>query len=319
MSISWRHCKGDRRKISVGIGEFYIHSSLSAIGTIFTSLMLQSNCRISNRIWQQLENKYGSNPDHILPIDAPHENEVYLSYEEKEMIDGILNDAKIVNMRKLGFESGEDIDFNNDEIEELLASVTPKKKGRSATADSETELELDENELVKAMENDLALVGCDSEAQIDSEAEGVVEVHMQQQQHYQVDEKKTEPKSDSIASGLSNLTVNIPRGDADDVEAKSPSLQERMAIQREQQVSFLKEKGLIDNESDVTEGAGSPKMVSADATHSSEAQDPPLRNDQMQEYYDDERCPIVWDWQRVYGTTDLHTVTWESKMLSSLW
>jgi hypothetical protein len=50
------------------------------------------------------------------------------------------------------------------------------------------------------------------------------------------------------------------------------------------------------------------------------AQDPPLTNEggvSVHEY-ESETDPIVWDWTRLYGTADIHTVTWESKMLSEL-
>lgn len=40
-------------------------------------------------------------------------------------------------------------------------------------------------------------------------------------------------------------------------------------------------------------------------------------NEVLDDNEGDQRCPVVWDWTRLYGG-DLHTVTWESSMLSSL-
>ena len=78
----------------------------------------------------------------MIPIDAPHDNEVFLSFEEKEMIDGVLNDAKMFNLRKRGYEAG--IDFNeSDEITELLAKSSPGKRLKTATFGNDNELELD--------------------------------------------------------------------------------------------------------------------------------------------------------------------------------
>ena len=119
-----------------------------------------------NRIWHQLDQKYGANPDHMLPIDKPHDNEVFLSYEEKDMIDGLLNDAKIDNLRKRGFRIQGEIDFNeNDELAEILAKVSPQKRPSKCrqTADRESELDLSalEDALVTELESDLAINGSD--------------------------------------------------------------------------------------------------------------------------------------------------------------
>ncbi|KAL7541962.1 hypothetical protein ACHAXR_011403 [Thalassiosira sp. AJA248-18] len=255
---------------------------------------------------RQLENKYGANPDHILPLDAPHDNEVFLSYEEKEMIDGVLNHAKIDNLRKRGFGTGDGIDFNEgDEIGELLAKVTPKKRERKLSSETDHELSAMENELVSAMDNDLALNGSDSDM-----------VHDEIQVHDEVDEQKTEINVNESEGAGPILSVSIPNNDAKDAE-QSPTLQQRMAKQREQQVSFLKGRGMLDDESNLQEGAGSPKMTGA--AQSDDAQDPPVTNHEIEEdVFDDERLPVVWDWKRLYGTSDIHTVTWESDMLSSL-
>ena len=318
-----------------------------------------------DRIWDQLEQKYGANPDHMIPLDSPHENEVYLSYEEKEMIDGVLNDAKLFNLKKRGLGMRDEIDFDeDDEITELLAKMSPKKGHRKTyTADSDTVLEVD----LDAMENelgDLALSGSKDEAEAGSdltengifkvdENEGVgskssgngceapgsptLQERMAKQREQQAsflrdnglvydkpdneEEEEKEEESENIKT--TDLSVDIPAGAEDDndgvSEEVSPSLHERMTKQREQQVSFLKDKGLIDDESKLQEGAGSPKMLGS--PHDSDAQDPPVKSGQGEEEVDefeDETCPVVWDWKRLYGTADLHTVTWESKMLSSL-
>mmetsp|Transcript_26915 Transcript_26915/g.56828 ORF Transcript_26915/g.56828 Transcript_26915/m.56828 type:complete len:1346 (-) Transcript_26915:42-4079(-) len=257
-----------------------------------------------DRIWSSLEHKYGVNPDHILPMDEPHENEVFLSYEEREMIDGVLNTAKVANLRKRGYGVGDGIDFDeNCEISELLSKVSPKKTPRKNTSGSEIEQELgsNEDELVTAMQNDLSLNNGGEDS----------------------DEKKTEPVVKEIemvkGTSFSNRTSD---DDGSQTSDNTSTLQERMAKQRDQQVSFLKSKGLIDNESDLKEGAGSPKMAGSDSAHTRDsAQDPPANNEEEEEEeeeYEDERTPIVWDWTRLYGTTDIHTVTWDGKMLSSL-
>jgi hypothetical protein len=82
-------------------------------------------------------------------------------------------------------------------------------------------------------------------------------------------------------------------------EEKPPASQETML---NEQVY-----GLTDEDSNLKAEAGSSKMDGTDSAHT------------IQEEYEDMRCPIVWDWTRLYGTTaDIHTVTWESDMLSSL-
>lgn len=313
-----------------------------------------------DRIWDQLEQKYGANPDHMIPLDSPHENEVYLSYDEKEMIDGVLNDAKLFNLKKRGFGIRDEIDFDeDDEITELLAKMSPKKGHRKTyTADSDTALDVD----LDAMENelgDLALSGSNDEAEAVSNltGNGIVQVDenesvgskssgngcvapgsptLQERMAKQREQQasflrdngllydKPDNEEEESENMKTNLSVDIPADAEDDndgvSEAGSPSLHERMTKQREQQVSFLKDKGLIDDESKLQEGAGSPKMLGS-THHDNDAQDPPVKSDQGEEEVDefeDETCPVVWDWKRLYGTADLHTVTWESKMLSSL-
>jgi len=273
-----------------------------------------------DRIWYQLEQKYGANPDHMLPIwGAPHDTEVFLSYEEKEIIDGVLNDAKIVNLKKRGFATGVDIDFNeNDEIAELLANVSPKKRPNKSSANGETELDLEamENEFVMS---DLAVEGSDDEVSGLNLSVKIPSDGEEGQIDDRSDEKKTNMIVEESESVGGNLSVKVPSVDYHGIPLeKSPSLQERMAKQRDGQVSFLKSKGVIYDESNLKEGAGSPKMSGADSIHRDDAQDVPVKGGELIEEYDDKRCPIVWDWKRLYGSADIHTVTWEADMLSSL-
>ena len=306
-----------------------------------------------DRIWDQLEQKYGANPDHMIPLDSAHENEVYLSYEEKEMIDGVLNDAKLFNLKKRGFGIRDEIDFDeDDEITELLAKMSPKKEPKKGHRKTYTAVDAMENEL-----GDLALSGSNDEAEAGSNLIGndIVRVdenesagskssgngcvapgsptlqermakQREQQTSFLRDNGLLYDKPDNEEEGSenmkTNLSVEIPADAEDDnygvSEGVSPSLHERMKKQRERQVSFLKDKGLIDDESKLQEGAGSPKMLGS--THD-DAQDPPVKSEQGEgevNEFEHETCPVVWDWKRLYGTADLHTVTWESKMLSSL-
>ncbi|KAL9187804.1 hypothetical protein ACHAXT_006182 [Thalassiosira profunda] len=302
-----------------------------------------------DRIWSQLEQKYGANPDHMIPLDTPYDSEVFLTYEEKEMIDGVLSNAKAINFRRRGVERVHDFD-EEDEIAELVAKLSPKKghrKNMSSASATElaTKLDFNEDELVTALESDLALTGIDSngttsddEAGAASDAvveescaaqTGVVPSHpgksltlqermaKQREQQTEFLKDKGEPK---LQDDSPDLSVQVPSQDeiTDIAPESSPTLQERMAAQREQQVSFLKDKGLLDNESDLREGAGSPKMIGTEDDAKEAAQDPPAKEEELEEQSEEERSPVVWDWKRLYGTADIHTVTWESKMLSSL-
>jgi len=306
-----------------------------------------------DRIWNSLEEKYGANPDHILPLDTPHENEVFLSYEEKEMIDGVLNNAKIVNLRKRFGPNGDEIDFINgkDEISELLASVSsPEKKAparknnttemsetsTTTTTDHHHNLDLDtmeQHELVtmQSGQNDTAL----GDGSDDRSGQRMDDVRADKKKRGTVVVQEIE---------MSDLSVRVPSDDdggtgtpaatSPSSSSSSPSLQEKMAQQREQQISFLKDKGVIKDESNLREGAGSPKMARSSESDSREEEQqgnnpPPVvvtneeeveKDEILPEEYDDdeERCPVVWDWKRLYGTGDIHTVTWESQMLSSL-
>lgn len=314
----------------------------------------------------------------MIPLDQSYENEIFLSYEEKEMIDGILNDAKLVNLRKRGF-GGSEIDFSeSDDIGELLCKVSPRKRPRKRTPDSGTDIEVEvsEEELVTAMANDLALSGsgnvtlldeqtvpeADEDARTD-EAVSNDEMHVQTRDDSgsnlakpelspTLQERMTKQRAEQVSflknKGLIKDESNLREGagqsgseddahdeavtngemhvrtsddDSSDIvkPEQSPTLQERMAKQRAEQVSFLKNKGLINDESNLSEGAGSPKMASADSTDAkNSSQDPQAKTEDMEDEYEEDHLPVVWDWKRLYGTADIHTVTWESKMLSNL-
>lgn len=257
-----------------------------------------------DRIWNSLEHKYGSNPDHLLPLDTTHDNEVFLSTEEQEMIGGVLHDAKTANLHKRGYGLGEVDLGEGDEISELLANVTPKKSPRRSTH-ARVESGTMENEMITA-QSDLALdTGNSSDDEM--KERGVQEIEMSD-------------FSSQVASDGDDDNEDLPAAVQELSIPHSPSLQERMAQQRQQQVSFLKENGVIEDESSLKEGAGSPRMSGADSEQRSPAQDPrpAIKNEDAQQEGEEERAPIVWDWKRLYGTADIHTVTWETKFLSSL-
>ncbi|KAL7497102.1 hypothetical protein ACHAWT_007462 [Skeletonema menzelii] len=220
-----------------------------------------------DRIWLQLENKYGANPDHMIPLDTPRENEVFLSSDEMAIIDGVLNNAKVSNLAKKGLGAGEAFEFNeNDEIADLLTqTATGSETSVKKVVNGEVDIESN------TMENELDVsVTCIDRSELSTDAS----------------------------------------------ESRIQSLKERMSSQRDQQISFLKEKGLIQNDADLKEGAGSPKMASSVNDDVRKDEDTKA-DDEEDEDYNDGRCPVVWDWNRLYAT-DIHTVTWESKMLSSL-
>ncbi len=237
--------------------------------------MLSLKSRLKNdfswdRIWSQLEQKYGANPDHMIPFDTPRENEVFLSSDEKTMIDGVLNTAKVSSLAKRGgLVAGESFEFNeNDEIADLLSESWSKPKAKSDIAiDSSNAMQSELSEEITCVDDE-----------------------------YQQDSEQLDSRDSSVGETL--------------------SLQERMHSQREQQVSFLKEKGLIVNDTELKEGAGSPKMASSSEDDDQKDEDTEV-DDEDDEDHNDGRSPVVWDWNRLYGS-DIHTVTWESKMLSSL-
>jgi len=210
----------------------------------------------------------------MIPFDTPRENEVFLSSDEKAMIDGVLNTAKVSSLAKRGLVAGSSFEFNeNDEIADLLSQATLNETWSKPKANSDIAIDSS-----NAMQSELS-----------EEITCVVD------EYKQVSEK-LDSRDSSVGETL--------------------SLQERMHSQREQQVSFLKEKGLIVNDTELKEGAGSPKMASSSEDDDQKDEDTEV-DDEDDEDHNDGRIPVVWDWNRLYGS-DIHTVTWESKMLSSL-
>ena len=109
-----------------------------------------------NLVWTQLEQKYGASPDHMLPIDKPYDQEIFLSHEEREMIDGVLNEAKVVLGKRRGILGW---DFHeSDEIAEFLGKVSPTKK----PVGSESELDSDNVLTLKSMEEDMITAANDA-------------------------------------------------------------------------------------------------------------------------------------------------------------
>ncbi len=221
-----------------------------------------------DRIWIQLEHKYGANPDHMIPLDTPRENEVFLSSDEKAMIDGVLSTARVSNLAKKGLGTGEAFEFNeNDEIADLLTQATTVNEAAvKKSVISEVDIES------STMENEL---------------DDSITCMYEYQQNQQV--------------GGSEISTDASEG-------REQSLQERMSRQRDNQVLFLKEKGLIRDNTETEEGEETDEDTKADDEGD---------EGYSESTYSDGRCPVIWDWNRLYAT-DIHTVTWESKMLSSL-
>ena len=194
----------------------------------------------------------------------------------QDLIDGVLNTAKVSNLAKKGLGAGEAFEFDeNDEIADLLTQTATVSETSVKTAvDGKVDIESN------TMENELDISAT------------CIDEYQQNQQ-----------------LGRSELSINASEG-------RAQSLQERMSSQRDKQFSFLKEKGLIQNDADLKEGAGSPKMASSVKDDDRKEEDTKA-DDTEDEHFNDGRCPVVWDWNRLYAT-DIHTVTWESKMLSSL-
>ena len=63
----------------------------------------------------------------MIPLDTPHDNEVVLSLEEKEMIENVLTNTKMANFSQRGHRAAEkSFDFQeHDEINEFLSKVAP--------------------------------------------------------------------------------------------------------------------------------------------------------------------------------------------------
>ena len=187
----------------------------------------------------------------LLPVDKPQNDEIVLSLEEKEMIDGVLNKTKIVVGKQRGFLSC-NIDFNeSDEIIDFLGKVSPTKDGKPIVDDDDDDDKIGTS-LVENLENRMMNEDISSSVHINNETE------------YSSDK--------SFASSV-----------------------------EENEKAHSSPRSRSDNDSNTTPSSD-PQSVDKSADNEAEGH---------------ERSPLVWDWARLYGS-DLHTVTWESKMLSSL-
>ena len=241
----------------------------------------------------------------MIPLDTPHDNEVVLSLEEKEMIENVLTNTKMANFSQRGHRAAEkSFDFQeHDEINEFLSKVAPSPlKGGGSSPRHERQ----RSARIETLELEIDTISSPGDSPSVPATIDAPPGHAPM--------PYCEVSSPNRASASSPSKSN---------ECHSPSLQERMLQQRDQQLSFLRERGIIDDESTLKEGAGSPRMKGDDgAVKRYVGNDPPpskVVEDQTDEWLeDDERCPIVWDWRRVYGIADIHTISWESKHLSSL-
>eukprot|EP00804_Cyclotella_cryptica_P000429 CCRYP_020670-RB/>CCRYP_020670-RB protein AED:0.04 eAED:0.04 QI:330/0.85/0.75/1/0.57/0.5/8/1053/1250 len=214
------------------------------------------------KIWNQLERKYGANPDHILPIEKPFKDEILLSVEERQMIDGVLNRAKVVVEKQRGFLASND-DFNeNDDVIEFLGKVSPSKNNARPTIDDDLEASLVEKMEDRMMNEDLT-----------------------------ASDQNKDKNEDDCTTEKSSTFINREGGANDNTN-----------------------NSLGRNESSTDHNDTTNSMTST----TSNAENPQFTdNEALDDNQGDERCPVVWDWTRLYGS-DLHTVTWESSMLSSL-
>ncbi|KAL3775561.1 hypothetical protein ACHAW5_001580 [Stephanodiscus triporus] len=259
-----------------------------------------------NRIWQQLEQKYGANPDHMIPTDTPHENEVaFLSYNEKEMIDGVLYDAKVSNLRKRGLGT-KGIDFNeNDDIAKLVKVNKGHRKTIFGSKVDELDMDTIESEFSASMESGFG------ENESSNLTVKVHEAQMYDQSVKKIADNIAQENDDAekrlkAQERINDLLESIP-------PERSPTLQETKTKHQLEKYDLLSRNNTLGV-------SGSPKTYADSAQVMDNAQDPSLTNadEESLHDYDSEDKPIVWDWTRLYGTADIHTVTWESKMLSEL-
>ena len=225
------------------------------------------------RIFNQLERKYGASPEFMIPIDKPFDNEISLSHEEKEMIDNVLNDAKVAVGKQRGFLAIDEMDFNKtDEIADFLSKVSPVKKPMNKVTDAESSANAMENEMdmadamkneldTRLSEGDLTTIGSDTANESDQKTVS-----------------ENENKSETCV-GKYDKEVTDKRKEEENDKGKD-------------EAATCQPSAAEDHES------------KEEKTHAEDG-------------ISDERCPIIWDWKRLYGT-DIHTVTWESKMLKSL-
>ena len=278
----------------------------------------------------------------------------------------MLDDAKIANLRKRGFGACGRIDFQTDEITELLAKVSPTKALQKNTG-SESRIKSDtmEKELVAAMQSDLGQ---------HSTLEPVLNL---EKKNTEIVIQDNESSSHSIDSDCSSWSITateekLPNTEIVVQENETPSYlmdSPRSSCSRTEagedgppQETLLNQQEYHDRtakDSNCKICTGSPKTDEADSTPNTQLslykEEPrsscsgtvagqklppsqesllnrkvfhkltsPGINDTESKHksqlsiYAEERTPIVWDWKRLYGIADIHTVTWESDMLSSL-
>ncbi len=188
-----------------------------------------------------MEKKYGANPDHMIPLSSCP---AYLSHGEKALIDCVLNDVKVANLKKRGLLG---IGCNDkDEIDNLLAKTSPTKTTRNKLDLSPIKNEVD-------VKRDLDLSDGDDQ---------------------------TDKTTGTGTKATYDINVTL-----------SPSEQNDVTFPYNRHTSSS-------NIHPQKPGTDEDKMTLTE--------------------HDRESRPVVWDWTQLYGTADIHTVTWESKMLSSL-
>jgi hypothetical protein len=242
----------------------------------------------------------------MIPIDTPHDNEVaFLSYNEKEMIDGVLYEAKISNLRKRGLGT-KGIDFNeNDDIAKLVKVNKGHRKTIFGSKVDELDMDTIESEFSTSMESGFG------ENESSNLTVKVHEAQMYDQSVKKIADNVAQENDDAekrlkAQERINDLLEGIP-------SERSPTLQETKAKHQLEKHDLLSRNNTL-------EVSGSPKMYTDSAQVMDNAQDPSSTNadEESSHEYDSEDKPIVWDWTRLYGTADIHTVTWESKMLSEL-
>lgn len=218
----------------------------------------------------------------MLPIDKPYGDEIFLSVEEKELIDGVLNQAKVVVGKQRGFLSP-DIDFTeNDEIMEFLDKVSPTKKSPDQEHGEEIDPSIVENLEERMMNEDISA--------------SINNIRLESESGNESQSVSMNDMSNSIASESENGQVVAEHVTVDN-NISSMSMNSGQSV--------------ID---DGSEESTSPIGENIPQTASNQDANTESKDDNQE---GEERCPVVWDWTRLYGS-DLHTVTWESKMLSSL-
>ena len=221
----------------------------------------------------------------MLPIDKPYNDEIFLSAEERELIDGVLNNAKVVVGKQRGFLSV-DIDFNeNDEIREFLEKVSPTKENSKPNGGNDFGTDLVENLEERMMNENIA--------------DAMNSIHME-----------NDGESVTIASGNSSIV--------DESEHHHFHLEQSANVNNASTANYSDEDARPPStEGNCHNNENANNSTNISITNSQSTDNGGETQVKEEENQKEERCPVVWDWTRLYGS-DLHTVTWESKMLSSL-